>query len=276
MQRIEMGTERWNAITTVAETLQTEGTLMYETLKRKANCSGEVAQRVMQALATEHAARGEMDPSAPVADADSTDDAFPALMEAEWDEQTARLKGVLLRGLRRERTVATGAHDTDLARFRTIEHELRVNLAAALEDVATYSATAAHVDELEVQVAALQHQVADVTTASAKAAADLRRQLDDAQGSSHVANSVLADAVEARIRAETDAQHFRGRAETAESEVTRLRAELLDTTVRAARLEGQLDGVRHPHIAGIMPLTLATPTTTETASAAVDDFAADE
>ena len=276
MQRIEMGTERWNAIWAVAQTLRTEGTLMYETLKRKANCSGEVAQRVMQALATEHAARGEMDPSAPVADADSTDDAFPPLMEAEWDEQTARLKGVLLRGLRRERTVATGAHDTDLARFRTREHELRVNLAAALEDVATYSATAAHVEELETQVAALQQQAADVTTASAKVAADLTRQLNDAQGSSQAAKSELTDAVEARIRAETDAQHFRGRAETAESEVTQLRTELLETALRAARLEGQLDGMRRSHIAGTTPVMLAPPTTTETAAATLGDIAADE
>lgn len=275
MQRIEVGTERWNAIWAVAQTLRAEGTLMYATLKAKAQCSGEVAQRVMQALAAEHSARGEPETSAPPADADSTDEAFPALMETEWGEQTARLKGVLLRGLRRELATATGAHDTDLARFRTIEHELRVNLAAALEDVATYSATAAHVEELEAQVAVLEEQVADVTTASAKAAADLTRQLDDAQGSSQDAKSALTNAVEARIRAETDAQHFRGRAESAESEATRLRAELLDTIVRAARLEGQLVGVLHPHVAGTMSLTLAPPPSTESASAAVVDIAAD-
>jgi hypothetical protein len=272
---IDVGTERWREIWAVAQTLRSGGKLTYVNLKLGAKCSGDVAHRVMLALAAEHAANGEVEACAPLTNTEVASDTFPEPMETQWVEQVARLKREVLSSMRGQVTLAVTAHDADVTRFRGVENDLRVNLSAALADVATYSASADQVDALEAQIAALEQQAANALTASSKTEADLTRQLHDAQSVAKVAGTALTEAVTARVRAETSVEHFRGRAETAEGEVTRLRAELFESTVRAARLEGQLDGVGRSHNASVTPVPLDQTIPTAPAAVTAPDTAAE-
>lgn len=273
---IDVGTERWREIWSVAQTLRSGGKLTYVNLKLGAKCSGDVANRVMLALAAEHAANGEVEACAPLTNTEVASDTFPEPMETQWVEQVARLKREVLSGMRGQVTLAVTAHDADVTRFRGVENDLRVNLAAALDDVATYSASADQVDTLEAQMAALEQQAANALTATAKTEADLTRQLGDAQSVAKVAETALTDAVAALVRAETNAEHFRARAEAAEGEVMRLRAELFDTSLRAARLEGELDGVERSHATSVAPVPLDPTSQTTPAAVPIPDMAADE
>ena len=59
----------------------------------------------------------------------------------------------------------TIAHNSDVARLRSVEQEFRTNLVAALEGVAAECMTPVQVEDQEAQVAALEEQATDATTA---------------------------------------------------------------------------------------------------------------
>jgi len=245
MQEIKPGTDRWQAIAEIAESLHRDGTLTYDRLKDRASCSGAVAQRVIKTLKEAEEPASGADDSAlgtrPNATADATTDPWESL----WNEDAERLKRRAVQAFQSQMTQQAAMHAAAIRRLQSVQCELQVNLDSALGDVLSYSQSSSDAEirlvESEKLVAAMHQSLSDMTTRFNQAETDLARTREDARLSAASVELTRAEMVAACARAEAEASHWRQRAEIVEDEAHLLRGAVNDARTRAARLEGELE-----------------------------------
>jgi len=245
MQEINPGTDRWQEISAIAESLHRDGTLTYDRLKQQAKCCGAVAKRVIDSLKedahTPTTAEGGTTPDAP----DATAGLLLEPWESQWNEDSARLKRRAAQAFYGQLSQQTASHGAEIRRLQLAERELQLNLDSALEDVLLFSQSTKDAEtrlaEKEEMVAALHRRLEDVTTRCSQAEADLARDREEGRLAAAVAESTRTETVMALARAETEATHWHRRAEIAEEEVQCLRKSESDARTRVARLEGEME-----------------------------------
>ncbi len=245
MEKVELGTARWGAIWAKAESLRSEGKLNYVNLKVQASCGGDVAQRVIEAL---KATESDGDQASTV----NTDEAappgqLPALLQARWDACALTQHQIAVEAVRATESEHAIRQTAELSRHHAEVRDLGVNLEAALGDVSLYSKRASDaedkLEQSEAQIVELQDNLTDALARVAQAEADI----DAVRGNEATAQAERTAASIACARAETEAELWHQRVETAEDALEKCRIALEVATNRVARLEGELDVGQRAH-----------------------------
>ena len=246
MNAIVEGMERWNVIRSHAEALRAEGKLDYVTLKQRASCGGDVAQRIMKALKAEGLTGVEADAGEKAADTPGVGK-LPQPYQARWDASTAQLHRISIEALDALATEHVARLTAEASRHNEEIRELRANLEAALEDVDGYSTQASDAqDKLvanEAAMAELTASLASIRERCAYAEAGLATTAALLRSTEAQAQADRTAAATASVRAEIDVDHWRRRAEAAEASLAACRTDLAAENTRAARLEGERDAV---------------------------------